>query len=185
MDLSRRQFLKLGGSTSALFGLGVYPTPTLAHTPLPSPKWSQETTSICPYCAVGCGVIVGTADSRVVNIEGDPDHPINQGALCSKGSSLRQVADSPDRLTKPLYRAPGSDHWEEKEWSWTLDQIAQRIKSTRDTNWTERDADDKLVNRVEEIAWLGGAALDNEECAVGVKFARSLGLVFVEHQARI
>jgi formate dehydrogenase major subunit len=128
---------------------------------------------------------VGTADGKVVNIEGDPDHPISQGALCSKGTALRQVAGSGERLTQPLYRAPGSDHWEEKEWDWTLDQIAGRIKNTRDANWIERDGDDRLVNRVEAMAWLGGAALDNEECALAVKFARALGLVYVEHQARI
>lgn len=185
MKLSRRQFLKLGGTTSALLAAGVYPVPSMTAPPRSRVKWTQETASICPYCAVGCGMIVGTTDGKVVNIEGDPDHPISQGALCSKGSSLRQVADNPDRLTKPLYRAPGSDRWEEKDWNWMLDQIAQRIKSTRDANWIETDQDGKLVNRVEALAWLGGAALDNEECALSVKFARSLGLVYIEHQARI
>jgi formate dehydrogenase major subunit len=185
MDLSRRQFLKLGGVTSTLLAAGAYPVSALAAPPRSKLKWTQETASICPYCAVGCGMIVGTANGKVVNIEGDPDHPINGGALCSKGSSMRQVADNPERLTKPLYRAPGSDHWEEKEWGWTLDQIAQRIKSTRDANWIEKDKEGKLVNRTEALAWLGGAALDNEECALSVKFARALGLVYIEHQARI
>ena len=185
MKLSRRKFLKIGGTASALLATGVYPGPALATLPSSKVKWTQETATICPYCAVGCGMIVGTADGKVVNIEGDPDHPINGGALCSKGSSMRQVADNPDRLTKPLYRAPGSDHWEEKEWDWTLDQIAQRIKSTRDANWIEKDTEGKLVNRTELLAWLGGAALDNEECALSVKFARALGLVYIEHQARI
>jgi formate dehydrogenase major subunit len=175
----------LGGTTSTLLAAGVYPAPSMTAPPRSWVKWTQETASICPYCAVGCGMIVGTTDGKVVNIEGDPDHPISQGALCSKGSSLRQVVDNPDRLTKPLYRAPGSDRWEEKDWNWMLDQIAQRIKSTRDTNWIETDQDGKLVNRVEALAWLGGAALDNEECALSVKFARSLGLVYIEHQARI
>jgi formate dehydrogenase major subunit len=185
MNLSRRQFLKLGGATSTLLAAGAYPVPALAAAHPPKIKWTQETASICPYCAVGCGMIVGTAGGKVVNIEGDPDHPINQGALCSKGSALHQVSDNPDRLTKPLYRAPGSDRWEEKDWGWTIDQIAQRIKSTRDANWIEKDEDGKLVNRTEALAWLGGAALDNEECALSVKFARSLGLVYIEHQARI
>jgi formate dehydrogenase major subunit len=185
MNLSRRQFLKLGGATPTLLAFGLHPASTLADIPLSKVKWDRETASICPYCAVGCGLIVGTADGQVTNIEGDPDHPINQGALCSKGSALRQVADNPDRLVKPLYRAPNSNRWEEKEWDWTLDQIAQRIKSTRDANWIERDTDGRLVNRVEALAWLGGAALDDEECALSVKFARSLGLVYVEHQARI
>ena len=185
MKLSRRQFLKIGGTASALLTTSVYPGSALATLPSLKVKWAQETATICPYCAVGCGMIVGTANGKVVNIEGDPDHPINGGALCSKGSSMRQVADNPERLTKPLYRAPGSDHWEEKEWDWTLDQIAQRIKSTRDANWIEKDTEGKLVNRTESLAWLGGAALDNEECALSVKFARALGLVYIEHQARI
>lgn len=185
MKLSRRRFLKLGGTTSALLAAGAYPAPVVTTLRSPKVKWTQETATICPYCAVGCGMIVGTADGKVVNIEGDPDHPINQGALCSKGSSLRQVANSSDRLTKPLYRAPGSDHWEEKEWDWALNEIAQRIKSTRDANWIERDTQDRLVNRTEALAWLGGAALDNEECGLSVKFARALGLVYIEHQARI
>jgi len=185
MKISRRQFIKLGSATSTLVAAGIYPVPALASLPRPQLTWTQDTPSICPYCAVGCGMIVGTADGKVVNIEGDPDHPINQGALCSKGSSMRQVADNPDRLTRPLYRAPGSDHWEPKDWGWTLDQIAQRIKATRDANWVEKDKDGKRVNRVEALAWLGGAALDNEECALSVKFTRALGLVYVEHQARI
>ena len=185
MKLSRRQFLKIGGTASALLATSLDHGPALAALPSSKVKWTQETASICPYCAVGCGMIVGTANGKVVNIEGDPDHPINQGALCSKGSAMRQVADNPERMTKPLYRAPGSDHWEEKEWDWTLEQIAQRIKSTRDANWIEKDKEGKLVNRTEALAWLGGAALDNEECALSVKFARALGLVYIEHQARI
>lgn len=185
MKLSRRQFLKLGGTTSTLLATGAYPALRLAVPSSSKIKWTQETATICPYCAVGCGMIVGTANGQVVNIEGDPDHPINQGALCSKGSSMRQVANTLDRLTRPLYRAPGSNQWQEKEWAWTLDQIAQRLKSTRDANWIEKDQEGKLVNRTEALAWLGGAALDNEECALSVKFARSLGLVYIEHQARI
>ena len=185
MDMSRRQFIKLGGATSALLATGAYPVSTAAAIPPLKIKWSQEAASICPFCAVGCGMIVGTVDGKVVNIEGDPDHPISQGALCSKGTALRQVADNPARLVKPLYRAPGSDRWEEKDWNWTLNQIAQRVKGTRDANWVERDAQGRLVSRTEALAWLGGAALDNEECALSVKFARSLGLVYIEHQARI
>jgi anaerobic selenocysteine-containing dehydrogenase len=185
MRLSRRQFLKLSGTTSTLLAAGGGGRRGQFLIGLPKARWSKETPTICPYCAVGCGILVGTADGKVVNTEGDPDHPINRGSLCSKGSALRQVGDNPQRLTKPLYRAPGSSHWEERDWNWTLDRIARLIKSTRDEGWIEREPDGKLVNRTESLAWLGGAALDNEECALGVKFARALGLVYVEHQARI
>ena len=130
-------------------------------------------------------MIVGSTSGKVINIEGDPDHPINQGALCSKGSTLSQLANSDRRITKPMYRAPGASEWQEVEWSWTLDRIADRIRQTRDSGWIETDADGKLVRRTEAIASVGSAALDNEECSLLVKALRSMGLVYVEHQARI
>ena len=177
MNLSRRQFLEAWEEPPRRWrGLGVYPLPTLAQTPLPKPQMEPGNGQHCPYCAVGCGMIVGTAHGQVVNIEEDPDHP-QPGGLVQQRQRLAPGGRQPGPPVKPLYRAPGSDRWEEKEWGWTLDQIAQRIKSTRDANWIERDKDGRLVNRVEALAWLGGAALDNEECALSVKFARSLGLV--------
>jgi formate dehydrogenase major subunit len=139
---------------------------------------------------VGCGAIVAAQNGRVVNVEGDPDHPVNQGSLCSKGMALAQLNTvdgrvNPRRLQTPLYRAPGSSEWEEKSWEWTLDQIARRIKDTRDASFTETDAEGRTVNRLEAIGSLGGAALDNEECSLISKAMRALGLVFIEHQARI
>jgi formate dehydrogenase major subunit len=184
MELSRRQFLKLGGGTSALLASGGSVTPGAAAPPS-KVKWTKETATICPYCAVGCGIIVGTQDGTVVNTEGDPDHPINQGALCSKGSALKQLANSDRRVTKPMYRAPGASEWQEVEWDWALDEIAVRVKQTRDANWIETDADGQLVRRTEAIASVGSAALDNEECILLVKALRSMGLVYIEHQARI
>jgi formate dehydrogenase major subunit len=185
MKLSRRQFFKLGGAAStALATGGVFPTPMVA-APQTKVKWAEETATICPYCAVGCGMIVGTVDGKVVNIEGDPDHPINRGSLCSKGSSLTQLVNSDQRITKPMYRAAGASEWQEVEWDWALDEIAQRIKKTRDANWIETDADGRLVRRTEAIASVGSAALDNEECILLVKALRSMGLVYIEHQARI
>jgi formate dehydrogenase major subunit len=130
-------------------------------------------------------MIVGTTNGQVVNIEGDPDHPINQGALCSKGSTLTQLVNSDRRITKPLYRAPGTSDWQEVAWDWTLDKITKRVKQTRDANWIETDADGRLVRRTEAIASVGSAALDNEECILLVKALRSMGLVYIEHQARI
>lgn len=185
MKLSRRQFFKLGGMASALAAAGVHLTPVAAASRSSKIKWTRETATICPYCAVGCGMIVGTRDGEVVNIEGDPDHPINQGALCSKGSTLKQLVNSDRRVTKPMYRAPGSDRWQEVEWDWALDEVAKRVKQTRDANWIETDADGRLVRRTEAIASVGSAALDNEECSLLVKALRSLGLVYIEHQARI
>ncbi len=184
MKLSRRQFLKLGGTTSALLASGGHAAP-VAAAPQSKVLWTQETATICPYCAVGCGIIVGTRDGKVVNTEGDPDHPINQGALCSKGSALKQLANSDRRVTKPMYRAPGASEWQEVEWGWALDEVANRVKQTRDANWIETDADGRLVRRVEAIAHVGSAALDNEECSLLIKALRSMGLVYIEHQARI
>ncbi len=184
MKLSRRQFFKLGGAASAVVASGVQIAPAAAAS-RSKVKWTEETATICPYCAVGCGMIVGTADGKVVNVEGDPDHPINRGSLCSKGSALKQLANSDLRITKPMYRAPNASEWEEVEWDWILDEVAKRIKQTRDDYWIETDADGKTVRRTEAIASVGSAALDNEECILLVKALRGMGLVYIEHQARI
>jgi formate dehydrogenase major subunit len=189
MEFSRRTFLKISGATTAgaiLGGLGVNflkPKDTYAQ-PLKI-KYAKETTTICPYCGVGCGLIVSSKDGKVVNTEGDPDHPINMGSLCSKGAALSQIADNPRRLDKVHYRAPYSDKWEVKTWEWALNRIAKKIKDTRDKNWVTKDNEGYIVNRTEAIAALGGAALDNEECYAYSKIARALGIVYLEHQARI
>jgi formate dehydrogenase major subunit len=189
MKLSRRDFLKLSGATAGGLAVGAgLPAAVLAQEgvrPYVLHKKVGEVPTICTYCAVGCGQIVAVEGNRVVNIEGDPDHPINQGSLCSKGSAAFQVANNPRRLTKPLYRAPGSDKWEEKSWDWMLDQIARRIKNTRDAHWIEKAPSGKVVNRIEAIAFLGGSQNTNEECYLWVKALRAMGLVYIEHQARI
>jgi formate dehydrogenase major subunit len=136
-----------------------------------------------------------------VNTEGDPDHPINEGTLCSKGASLCEIINNPLRLTKPKYRAPGATEWKDVEWDWALDEIAKRVKDTRDKTFkitskskvkekaadgTEKDVEkDFVVNRTDGIAHVGSAALDNEECYMLQKLLRSWGLVYIEHQARI
>ena len=145
----------------------------------------KEITTICPYCGCGCGIVVSTRDGKIVNAEGDPAHPINEGALCSKGAGLYQVVQNEGRLRKVRYRAPGSDKWEEKTWDWAIEKIAQKIKATRDASFVDKNEKGQVVNRTTGIACLGGAALDNEECMTLSKFARSLGLVNIEHQARI
>lgn len=186
MDPTRREFLKLSGLAA---GTALAPGAAVAAArDGPAPPLLKEigqTTSICPYCAVGCGMVVGVQDGKVVNIEGDPEHPINQGALCSKGSTLSQLVNSPRRITKPAYRAPGATQWQEVEWGWALDQIAQRVKKTRDAHWIETDDQGRTVRRTEAIASIGSAALDNEECSLLAKALRSIGLVYLEHQARI
>jgi len=186
MKLSRREFLKASGAATG--GVLLPSGAAMAANKkeyFPLHKKVGEIPTICPYCAVGCGMIVGTAQGKAVNIEGDPDHPINQGALCSKGETLVHLADSPDRITKPMHREPGSTQWKEVEWDWALDQVARKIKTTRDEHWTETDDQDRLVNHTKGIASVGSAALDNEECALLVKALRSMGIIYLEHQARI
>lgn len=186
-QLSRRQFLKLSGATAltlAVTELGFNPKEAEAKVKKLKIAETKVTPTICPYCAVGCGILVHVKDQDVVFTEGDPDHPINQGALCSKGTTVRQVFTSDQRVKKPLYRAPGSDKWEEKEWDWMIDRIAKRIQTTRDNSFVEKE-NGIFVNKTEAIASLGGAALDNEECYLLTKFMRGLGLTYIEHQARI
>ncbi len=190
MGMSRRQFLQ-GGALAAA-GIAITGTPGEANVDAPGlrTKGLKSSTTICPFCAVGCGLIVQTKDGKVANIEGDPQHPINRGNLCSKGSSLFQVAVNDRRLQKVMYRAPGSDRWEEKSWDWTLDRIAQRMKETRDKSFKTRELNKKdnreyIVNRTDGMALFGGAGLDNEECYLWSKFARSMGVGLLEHQARL
>ena len=191
MELSRRDFLKASGA--GVGGLILFNSlepdailPKRAPALLPLRKKLGEKATICPYDASGCGFIVAAEDGKVVNIEGDPDHPVNRGAACAKGASMRQLsADNPWRLNKVLYRAPGGTDWEEKPWDWALDTIARRIKDTRDANFIEKDKEGKVVNRNEAIANLGGSGLDNEECYLLSKLNRALGVVYLEHHARI
>ena len=185
MKLSRRKLLKLGGAASTVIATAGTSPPSVSASSRSKARWTKETFTICPYCAVGCGMIVGSANGKVVNIEGDSQHPINRGSLCSKGSSLTQLVNSNQRITKPMYRASGASDWKTVEWDWVLEEIAKRIKETRDANWIEKDAEGYLVRRTEAIASVGSAALDNEECSLLVKALRGMGLVYIEHQARI
>jgi formate dehydrogenase major subunit len=190
MELSRRDFLKASGAgIGGVFLLGALSDGVALASPvkyIPLRKKGKETATICPYDASGCGFIVTAENGKVLNIEGDPDHPINRGAACAKGASMRQLsADNPWRLSKPLYRAPGAADWQPVEWGWALDTIARRIKDTRDATFTEKDGEGNTVNRTDALACLGGSALDNEECYLLVKMARALGTVYIEHHARI
>jgi anaerobic selenocysteine-containing dehydrogenase len=180
---TRRQFLgglatgtvAVGALTQAGCGPAVPQLKTLGSTP---------TTTVCPFCGVGCGQVVSTKSGTVINIEGDPGHPVSEGTLCSKGASAIQVVHNPRRLQKVLYRAPRGKGWEEKTWDWALARIAARVKETRDKTF-KTAIDGRTVNRTEAMACLGGSALDNEEAYLLVKLMRALGLVYVEHQARL
>ncbi len=186
MDVTRRGFLKISGATALAGGLGLTrPGAAQAQGQPPKIVYTKETTTICPYCAVGCGIIVHTRDGKIVNTEGDPDHPINQGALCPKGSSLYQLSDNRNRLTKPLYRAPNAKEWKEVSWDWALEKIAANVKKSRDASFMEKNDKGQVVNRTNGVASVGSAAMDNEECWLYSKFLRSLGLIYIEHQARI
>jgi len=182
--------LKLCGGTAAgaaLLGmLGPESFAEAAPIDIPLRKRIGEKTSICCYCGVGCGVIVASDENgKATSIEGDPDHPINQGALCSKGASLIQVTNNERRLDKVLYRAPYSSDWEEVSWDWAIDKIARNIKKTRDENWTYEDERGRIVNHTEAIGWDGSAVVNNEEAYLFTKFARALGITYLEHCARL
>jgi formate dehydrogenase major subunit len=204
MGLSRRDFLKLSGGTAVAGVVGAGVSPDVASADEEKEiriKGAKVTNTICPYCSVGCGILVYTKDGKVVNAEGDPEHPTNEGTLCPKGASLYQIINNPLRLTKPKYRAPGAAEWKDVEWDWALDEISKRIKDTRDRSFKvkskskvkekqpdgqEVDVEKEFdVNRTDAIAHVGSAALDNEECYMLQKLLRSWGLVYIEHQARI
>lgn len=183
--------MKISGAAAAglaVGGLGFDLKPVSVHAQMLKTRYAKETTTICCYCGVGCGAIVHTSkkgDGRVINIEGDPDHVINRGALCSKGAALSGLVENENRLLKPMYRAPFSDKWEEVSWEWAIDRIGLRIKATRDATFTKTNAAGQVVNRTTAIASVGSAAMDNEECWAYQALMRAIGLVYIEHQARI
>src|SRR5216117_3446992 len=193
MQASRRDFLKVatvGGAAAAVFGFDLQP----AFAELRSLKIARanETRSTCPYCSVSCGVIIYTIGDRaknvtpqVVHVEGDPDHPINRGTLCPKGASLEQDILNDRRLLKPQVRRPGSTRWDDIGWDQAIDEIGRWVKKTRDATFVEKDARGRTVNRCEGIAWTGGCTDTNELNYLVVKTMRSLGVVYLENQARV
>lgn len=196
MEVSRRNFLKLSGASLAALvtGLGFEPEVAQAQGYALRIEGSQKLPSICHFCSGGCGMLLYVKEGKLVHLEGDPDNPTNEGTLCPKAASLRSVAYSPDRVTKPRRRAPGSDHWEEISWEDALDRVAKKVKEVRDVTWkaTEQvknaktgETVDLSVNRAEGIAFLGSAEVDNEESYIFTKFCRVIGTPYIEHQARI
>jgi len=192
MDLTRRSFLRAslgtGGAGTALgslVGLGANLAPAEARAQELRIKDAKTTPSVCPYCSVGCATLVHTVGGEIVNIEGDPRSPHNEGTLCPKGAAIYQLHKNPNRATKVLHRKPGATQWEEVELDWAMDRVAERVKKTRDETFVERLENGKLVNHTTAIFSLGGATLDNEWNHLQQKLMRGLGVVAVENQARI
>jgi formate dehydrogenase major subunit len=203
--VSRRDFLKAsaagGFAAGGLLGLGMDLRAAQAEVRGLKILGGKQIPSVCPYCAVGCGQLVSVQNNKIVNIEGNPESPISRGTLCPKGAATYQLAVNPLRITHVLYRKPRGTEWEKKPLSWAMEQIAQRVKATRDKTfaptWSPRDKDGqplkdkkgqpvkKLVNHTLAIASLGGATMDNEWNYIQCKLMRALGVVFLENQARI
>jgi formate dehydrogenase major subunit len=193
METSRRDFLKvatLGGAAASVFGFDLRP----AYAQLRELKIARatETRSTCPYCSVSCGVIIYTLGDKaknvtpqVIHVEGDPDHPINRGTLCPKGASLEQDILNDRRLLKPQVRRPGATDWQDISWEDALKEVAGWVKKTRDDTFIARDAQGHTVNRCEGIAWTGGCTDTNEFNYLVVKTMRSLGVCYLENQARV
>ena len=180
---TRRQFLK--GLTTGTVAIGALTQSGCAPAVPPlKTRGATNTTTVCPFCGVGCGQVVSSRAGKVVHIEGDRNHPISEGTLCSKGAAGIQVVNNSRRLQKVLYRKPNGAKWEEKTWDWAFERIAARVKETRDKTF-KTTVDGRVVNRTEAIACLGGSALDNEEAYPLAKLMRALGLVYLEHQARL
>ena len=192
IELSRRQFFQTGAAALATTAFGFdLGAATLRARELKIARTTQ-TKSVCPYCAVGCSVVIHTLGDAaqnvkpsVVHIEGDTDSPINRGTLCSKGISLKQYVDNDRRLTKPLYRAPGASAWKPISWDEAIRRMARRIKDTRDAGFEEEDAAGRTVNRLENLALIGGCTDTNEINFLLGKFRFGLGILTYENQARL
>jgi formate dehydrogenase major subunit len=164
------------------------PQPFSGQTLEKAPRIAGATVveSVCPYCAVGCGLHVYTKGGKIIDIEGNPRSPINEGTLCPKGANSFQLSVNSHRVTHVMYRAPYSAYWERKPLDWALNRIAEKVKETRDEGFTEKNAEGRLLNSVRNMGTLGGATLDNEENYLIKKlFGAGLGVVSIENQARI
>jgi formate dehydrogenase major subunit len=191
MELSRREFLKLSTSGAAgtalagLIGVGADLTPTIARAETLRIKDAKAVPSVCPYCSVGCATLVHAVEGRIVNIEGDPRSPHNEGTLCPKGAAIYQLHVNPNRPTKVLHRAPGATEWEVWDLERAMNRVTELVKKTRDETFIERLPNGKLVNMTPAVFSLGGATLDNEWNHIQQKLMRGLGIVAIENQARI
>ena len=191
MAVSRRKFLKASSvaatstDVGALAALRVDLQPKVARAQQLRIQNAKTFSSVCPYCAVGCGLLVHVTDDRITNIEGNPASPINQGNLCPKGAATYQLHVNPNRLTQVLHRAPGATNWEVWDLNRAMDRIAELVKKTRDETFVETLPNGKLVNNTLAMFSLGGATMDNEWNHIQQKLMRGLGVVAIENQARI
>jgi formate dehydrogenase major subunit len=192
VKVTRRVFVKAGGGAIVASALGFNLERAFAQARELKISRTTETRSTCPYCSVSCGVIIHTlgdkaknVTAQVIHVEGDPDHPINRGTLCPKGSSLYHDILNERRLLTPKVRRPGSDHFEDIPWDQAFEEIGRHIKKTRDETFITADAQGHTVNRCESIAWNGGCTDTNEFNYLAVKAMRGLGLTYIENQARV
>ena len=195
MDISRRDLLKSsalvagGGLVSAL---GFDLEPAYAQSRELKISNARQYKTVCPYCAVGCGTIayvhgsggLNTVNS-VIHVESDPDSPINGGTLCPKGAAQMQLAMNPRLEKSPKYRAAGSSEWEDVDWDWAMEWFARKFKDARDATFVEEDDQGQTGNRCEGIGWVGSATVTNEDAYLITKTMRTMGLVYIDHQARI
>ena len=192
-QVTRRDFLKISAAGTGAAGLSVLGFDLAQAANLKQSfhiAGATESHSVCPYCAVGCALVAFTTDNgnggrKLLQIEGNPDSPVNEGRLCPKGATAMQLATSARRVENPLYRAPGSAKWLQITWDDMLTKLAQRIKDARDATFVAQDATGNTVNRTEGIAFAGGAAFSSEEGYYAAKVMRGLGLVHLEQQARV
>lgn len=193
--MTRRQFFKVTGASlagSSLALMGFSPEPALAEVRAYKLARTTETRNTCPYCSVACGLLMyglgdgaKNAKASIIHIEGDPDHPVNRGTLCPKGAALIDFIHSPNRLTQPQYRAPGSDKWQPIAWDDALDRIAKLMKQDRDANFEQKTADGLSVNRWLSTGMLAASASSNEVGYLTHKVIRSLGILGFDNQARV
>ena len=191
MEVSRRDFLRLsvaagtGTALSGLIGSGVNLGPAVARAQELRIKGAKTTPSLCPYCSVGCATLVSTIDGKIVNIEGDPRSPHNEGTLCPKGAAIFQLHVNPNRPIQVLHRAAGAADWEVWDIDRAMNRITELMKKTRDDTFIEKLPNGKVVNMTPAIFALGGATLEVEFNHVCQKLMRGLGIVAIENQARI
>ncbi len=193
MEVTRRHFLQLSSAGAGVLGVSALGFDLAQATRVTQQLRIEGATvahSVCPYCAVGCALLAYTKQEpggkvKLLQIEGDPDSPVNEGRLCPKGATALQLAVSRRRVASPLYRAPGAAEWRRVSWDFALDKLARNVKTSRDRTFVTTDADGNVVNRCEGVAFAGGAAFSSEEGYLATKLMRGLGLVYLEQQARV
>ena len=193
-QITRRDFLKVGaasaGAAAGVTALGFDVGAAVQAKQALRIAGAKEVHSLCPYCAVGCSLVAYTKQddkghTQLLQIEGDPDSPVNEGRLCPKGASALQLAVSRRRVPSPMYREPGATEWKQVSWDFALDKLARNIKASRDRTFVTTDATGNVVNRCEGIAFAGGAAFSSEEGYLTTKVMRGMGVIHIEQQARV